>query len=126
VAVDVTGKVYLSNGWANTPATDGRLWAFPADLSTTLFTLNLDRQNQGGPTLARDGALIVSDRNGVRAYRSVSCAADFNADTVVDFFDYLDFVAAFSAGGAGADFNGDTTIDFFDYLDFVAAFSSGC
>lgn len=26
------------------------------------------------------------------------CAADFNADTVVDFFDYLDFVADFSAG----------------------------
>ena len=25
-----------------------------------------------------------------------------------------------------ADFNGDTEIDFFDYLDFVAAFSSGC
>jgi hypothetical protein len=25
-----------------------------------------------------------------------------------------------------ADFNGDTSIDFFDYLDFVAAFSTGC
>lgn len=126
VAVDLAGRVYLSNGWANNPATDGRLWAFPADLSSTLFTLNLDRQNQGGPALAGDGSLIVSDRNGVRAYRSANCAADFNADTVVDFFDYLDFVAAFSAGGSGADFNADTVIDFFDYLDFVAAFSSGC
>jgi hypothetical protein len=54
------------------------------------------------------------------------CPADFNGDGVIDFFDYLDFVAAFSSGFASADFNGDTVIDFFDYLDFVAAFSSGC
>jgi hypothetical protein len=54
------------------------------------------------------------------------CAADFNADTAVDFFDYLDFVAAFSSGDPAADFNADWSIDFFDYLDFVAAFSSGC
>lgn len=54
------------------------------------------------------------------------CEADFNGDTSLDFFDYLDFVAAFSSGNATADFNNDTTIDFFDYLDFVAAFSSGC
>lgn len=54
------------------------------------------------------------------------CQADFNADTSVDFFDYLDFVAAFSANDPVADFNADTSIDFFDYLDFVAAFSAGC
>jgi hypothetical protein len=57
---------------------------------------------------------------------AVFCAADFNSDGVIDFFDYLDFVAAFSANDPDADFNFDTTIDFFDYLDFVAAFSSGC
>ncbi len=54
------------------------------------------------------------------------CLADFNGDTVVDFFDYLDFVDAFSANDPSADFNGDTVIDFFDYLDFVDAFSTGC
>ncbi len=57
---------------------------------------------------------------------TAGCSADFNSDTVVDFFDYLDFVAAFSSNNASADFNADTTIDFFDYLDFVAAFSNGC
>jgi hypothetical protein len=57
---------------------------------------------------------------------AASCPADFNADTVVDFFDYLDFVAAFSSNDPNSDFNADTTIDFFDYLDFVAAFSTGC
>lgn len=54
------------------------------------------------------------------------CTADFNADGTVDFFDYLDFVDAFSAGAIAADFNADAVIDFFDYLDFVDAFSSGC
>ncbi len=54
------------------------------------------------------------------------CPADINGDGIVDFFDYLDFVAAFSGGMPIADFNGDTVIDFFDYLDFVAAFSNGC
>ena len=54
------------------------------------------------------------------------CAADFNGDGAVDFFDYLDFVDAFSAGLISADFNGDGAIDFFDYLDFVDAFSLGC
>lgn len=57
---------------------------------------------------------------------AVFCSADFNSDGVIDFFDYLDFVAAFSANDADADFNFDFVIDFFDYLDFVAAFSTGC
>ncbi len=56
----------------------------------------------------------------------VPCPSDFNGDSVVDFFDYLDFVDAFSSNMSAADFNGDGTIDFFDYLDFVDAFSAGC
>lgn len=55
-----------------------------------------------------------------------ACEADYNGDTVVDFFDYLDFVEVFAAGGSGADFNGDAVVDLFDYLDFVAAFAAGC
>ncbi len=54
------------------------------------------------------------------------CPADFNCDGSADFFDYLDFVDAFSSLDPGADFNGDEAIDFFDYLDFVDAFSTGC
>ncbi len=69
-AIDALGNVYFSNGWGSSPASDGRLWAFDATLSTTLFTLNLDRQNNGGPALARDGTLVVADRFGVYAYRS--------------------------------------------------------
>ena len=54
------------------------------------------------------------------------CPANFNCDGATDFFDYLDFVDAFSTQNPAADFNADGTIDFFDYLDFVDAFSSGC
>jgi hypothetical protein len=54
------------------------------------------------------------------------CAADIGADCQTDFFDYLDFVAAFDAGDPAADFNGDNQVDFFDYLDFAAAFDAGC
>ncbi len=54
------------------------------------------------------------------------CAADFNGDTTLDFFDYLDFVDVFAANSPTADFNADTVVDFFDYLDFVAAFAAGC
>ncbi len=54
------------------------------------------------------------------------CSADFNLDGAIDFFDYLDFVDAFSALAPESDFNHDGSIDFFDYLDFVDAFSAGC
>ncbi len=52
-------------------------------------------------------------------------AADFNQDGLVDFFDYLDFVDAYSSSDPSSDFNGDGGIDFFDYLDFVDSYSLG-
>jgi hypothetical protein len=57
------------------------------------------------------------------------CAADFNCDGFLDFFDYSDFVECFETevcGGGSADFNGDGFVDFFDYADFVGAFETGC
>ena len=69
-AVGSDGNVYVSNGWANTPDTDGRIWGFTADLSQTLFQLVLDRQNSGGPSLGQGGTLVVADRVGVYAYRT--------------------------------------------------------
>jgi hypothetical protein len=54
------------------------------------------------------------------------CLSDFNCDSAVDLFDYLDFVDAFSSQAAIADFNHDGIVDLFDYLDFVEAFSAGC
>ncbi len=56
----------------------------------------------------------------------LSCRGNFNCDTNVDFFDYLDFVTALATMHPSADYNADGVIDFFDYLDFVDAFSAGC
>ena len=56
----------------------------------------------------------------------VVCLADFNGDSSIDFFDYLDFVQAFANNSPSADFNADAIVDFFDYLDFMQAFSTGC
>jgi hypothetical protein len=58
-----------------------------------------------------------------------ACAADFNCDGFLDFFDYDQFVECYETevcGGGTADFNADGFVDFFDYDDFVAAFESGC
>ena len=80
--------------------------------------------------VARDlatGSIVEAGVDDFRIYSDTCpCPADFNGDTIVDFFDYLDFVDAFSANSSSADFNHDSTIDFFDYLDFVDAFSVGC
>jgi hypothetical protein len=54
------------------------------------------------------------------------CSADFNCDSLVDLFDYLDCVNDFASLTPSSDFNADGFIDFFDYLDFVDAFAIGC
>ena len=56
----------------------------------------------------------------------VYCPGDFNCDGSADFFDYVDFVDAYSMNAGSADFNHDDAVDFFDYLDFVDAFTAGC
>ncbi|MBU6412464.1 MAG: hypothetical protein KGS45_03245 [Planctomycetes bacterium] len=68
----------------------------------------------------RDGAFVADIDGGL------GCIADYNADTNIDFFDYLDFVADFAANAPRADFKLDGVIDFFDYLDFVDIWSRDC
>ncbi len=106
--------------------------------------------SNGGGMMGQDASSAIADAQNIVTYRQAShpagelgpitqglvtrifvhavppCQADFNADGVLDFFDYLDFVAALSSQEPAADFNGDSVIDFFDYLDFVQAFSMGC
>lgn len=54
------------------------------------------------------------------------CRVDLNDDGVVDFFDMLEFLEAFSQGNPIADWNGDTLFDFFDLLGFLGAYEEGC
>jgi hypothetical protein len=76
------------------------------------------------PTCQDWGPIFLADN--MLVMRATLCAADFNRDGSVDFFDYLDFVDAFSIQSSAADFNHDGVLDFFDYLDFVDAFSIAC
>ncbi|MDX2148034.1 MAG: hypothetical protein SFZ23_10975 [Planctomycetota bacterium] len=69
-----------------------------------------------------DGGTSVEGIIGVR----FGCAADFNNDGQVDFFDYLDFSQAFGDDSPLADTNLDGQVDFFDYLDFSQAFDADC
>jgi hypothetical protein len=57
---------------------------------------------------------------------AADCAADFNSDGLLDFFDVSAFLAAFSAAAPSADLNNDSMHDFFDVQLFLAAFSAGC
>jgi hypothetical protein len=89
----------------------------PDTAFTRLVILQVQRDFAGGATWWDDMEL------------SEGCAADFNGDGFLDFFDYDDYVACFEGSGApgcNADFNADGFVDFFDYDDFVESFETGC
>lgn len=71
--------------------------------------------------LTNDGGVIVRRfRYSAYGSRTEIAGADYNVDGTVDFADYLDWVADFSAPNDHADVNEDGAVDFFDYADFVA------
>jgi hypothetical protein len=96
----------------------GRADAFPRNSFTPGDTITCEVRPSDGRLIGPLSAASITITG--------TCLADFNADTVVDFFDYLDFVAAFSISDPTSDFNADTIVDFFDYLDFVSQFAAGC
>jgi hypothetical protein len=101
--------------WATSPASNSG-WILLGDEVSAGSAIRFGSRENADPD-ARPTLVITF---------TVACAADFNHDESVDFFDYLDFVDAFSSLAAEADFNHDNSIDFFDYLDFVDAFSTPC
>ncbi|MEK6701549.1 MAG: immunoglobulin domain-containing protein [Planctomycetota bacterium] len=76
--------------------------------------------------------IVANGCSGVtsNAARLRVCAADFNCDGAVDFFDFDDFAVCFDGlacpPGTTADFDGDGVVDFFDYDAFVTAFEMPC
>jgi autotransporter-associated beta strand protein len=68
-----------------------------------------------------------ADGDGIGDACDTACnPADFTSDGVLNFFDVLAFLEAFSDGNLAADLNGDTIIDFFDVILFLNLFSTGC
>jgi hypothetical protein len=131
-----SGEPFAGTDWTITTSADSIRWAtqtfaqnpnanalrwgtaytfwFTANTAPTNGTATLSLFKSGGPA-----SLNV---NNLPMPSSGRCPADFNEDGSVDFFDYLDFVAAYDSENPSADFNNDGNIDFFDYLDFVSAF----
>ena len=121
-AVTVTGAGPLAYAWRK----DGRridAIANPSAATASLELANIQPVDAGSYDCA-----VTSACGSVTSSSATLtiCFADFNCDSTVDFFDYLDFVDAFSSQLPAADFNIDGVIDFFDYLDFVDVFSAGC
>ena len=125
-AVGTNGTVFVSNGWANNPALEGRVWAFDAGLSTNLFTLTLDRPNSGGPSLGAFDTLVVADRVGLRAYRSATppCTGDLDGNGAVDAADLAALLSAWGGAGAG-DLDGSGAVDAADLAALLSAWG-GC
>ncbi len=106
------------------PEPDHGVYLYEADLFSNVPTISSSQPFWVVYNFGRPDAEHVAAMEWV--YRRKVCPADFNLDRVVDFFDYLDFVSAFSTSVPASDVNDDSVVDFFDYLDFVAGFSQGC
>jgi hypothetical protein len=135
-AVTLTASVHpayvgATYEWHRNGVATGFAGSFTSETLTATFSIpSLNASNVG------DYQLVMTNADGVSMSRPASvtigssCAADFNGDDFLDFFDYDDFVGCFEIGacpeGKTADFNGDDFVDFFDYDDFVAAFETGC
>ena len=124
----------LGSGFSGLALADGTYYLVVTPYDST-FANGLARPGFAGTgdfSLAFNGTTV--DTGTLAAYSTLwykftigpDCAADFNGDGFLDFFDYDEFVTAFETGGPGADFNGDGFQDFFDYDAFVEAFEVGC
>ncbi len=102
VAVDGAGTIFYGNG-----GFPGTVFSFNPDL-TLRWSITVPNLNQGGPTLAADGTLVVcGSGTDMRAFRTAaSCvAADLDCDGAVGPTDLALLLGAW--GTSGADLNGD-------------------
>jgi hypothetical protein len=115
----------LINDGAGSLSSNGRYGANLQPISTTVNDFDGDG--------TADLATIVTTPNiasGVIVVQGVAnlnqCPADFNDDTLLDFFDIAAFLDAFSNELPSADFVADGEFNFFDVAAYLDAFSSGC
>jgi hypothetical protein len=63
---------------------------------------------------------------GFRIVITPECAADWNRDGLVNFFDVSGFIADFNDADPAADLNDDGLFNFFDVAEFIAIYNAGC
>ncbi|MDZ4830340.1 MAG: PQQ-binding-like beta-propeller repeat protein [Phycisphaerae bacterium] len=110
-AIDGAGKIYCSNG----AFAEGHLYCFEADL-TPVWDVNYPAANQGGPTIAADGTLIIAGTGSdIRAYLAPppQCvAADLDCDGTVGASDLAILLGAWGRCGrsCSADLDDDGSV----------------
>ncbi|MCC6678094.1 MAG: right-handed parallel beta-helix repeat-containing protein [Phycisphaerales bacterium] len=102
--------------------------ALPAGVTTNLDGYPRFRDDPWTPDTGVPGGAGGSTIVDMGAYerQDPSCTADLNADGLVDFSDYLEFLNLFGADDPRADFNHDGLVDFSDYLEFLNHYDAGC
>lgn len=92
--------------------------------TTNQFRIRFTAIDQGNGSVVEAGV----DGVGITAFAcdDAGCAADFNNDGELNFFDIQAFLAAFAAHDPSADFTDDGQFNFFDVQEFLAIFSAGC
>lgn len=126
-------RLILTNGSAglsiynNTdPTSPVRINYFPAR-----FNINAPSSSSYRKLMMQDSlAYITAFNGGLRIIDinncALPCAADFNNDTILDFFDLSIFLSAFAEKDPIADLTNDGIFDFFDASVFLSFFSTGC
>lgn len=113
VAVDALGRIFHNNSHgAGGSAADLR--SFSPSLGEN-WAVSITGMNQGGPSLAADGSLVVAGTGLVRRYWTAPpCApGDLNCDGSVGAQDLAALLSAWGpcqAGSCPADLNGDSTV----------------
>ncbi len=119
VTVDSRGRIFHNNSnGAGGFAADIRV--FDAVLQPE-WSLSITGVNQGGPSIAADGSLVLAGTGLVRRYWTPTCAqADLNCDGRIDGTDLTALLAAWGQSGA-ADLDGSGTVDGLDLSIILAA-----
>ncbi len=86
--------------------------------------LDLQARRLRGYAWCENVGWINLDHN--QHYVALRCPADFNDDGVLDVFDVLGFLNAFSAQHSSADLINDGIYDFFDVQRYLSLYSQGC
>jgi hypothetical protein len=76
--------------------------------------------------VVRNGAGVGACERVTAGATVTVCFADFDCDGEVGPSDFFDWSLAFENGEARSDTNGDGFLDWFDFADFVDAWSGGC
>lgn len=113
-----TDPVALSDSSNQVPPYDRREWrrVLSPSLSHGFHEVTaVAFEDSGNSTVLREQVFI--DR----------CAADFNKDAVLNFFDLLAYITAFNANDPDADLAAPIgTLNFFDLLGFINLYNAGC